>query len=87
MKTRTEYEVIEVLNDGLQKSQGTFEEKGKAVVRCMELAKRKLKVRVVKRIIQTELAWKPRGYDKLIAREWFAGFFEDVFEEINHCDK
>ena len=83
MKTRTEYEVIEVLNDGLQKSQGTFEEKGKAVVRCMELAKRKLKVRVVTRIIQTELAWKPRGYDKLIEREWFAGFFEDVFEERN----
>ena len=83
MKVRTEYEVIEVLNDGMAKSQGTFEEKGKAVVRCMELAKRKLKVRVVKRIIQTELAWKPRGYDKLTGRDWFSGFYEDVFEKRN----
>ena len=49
----------------------------------MVLGKRNLKVRVVKRIIQTELAWKPRGYDKLTARDWFSGFYEDVFEKRN----
>ena len=85
MKIRTEYEVIEVFQDGLGRSEGTFEEKGKAVVKCMQLAKRGRKVRVIKRITQTELAWKPRGYDKRKARELTGGtFLQDFFEERPH---
>lgn len=87
MKIRTEYEVIEVFQDGIGKSEGTFEEKGKAVVKCMELAKRGRKVKVVKRIIQSELAWKPRGYDKREARELTGGtWIQDFFEERPHLN-